>query len=206
MSADQQVLLSALIGLISGIIIGILVGWKYAPLAAWDIAAIIFLLWVWPVVFSTNAEQTARLALRENPDRTSADVLLVLASVVSLAAVGVLVAQAKSTGGTGQIIEVGLGVASVIVSWAVIHTVYTLKYARLFYKNQSGIEFNDNAPPRYSDFAYLALTIGMTFQVSDTTLKSNEFRRLALRHALLSYLFGIVIVATIINLIAGLGR
>ena len=31
-----------------------------------------------------------------------------------------------------------------------------------------GINFNEDDPPNYSDFAYLALTIGMTFQVSDT--------------------------------------
>ncbi|HEV7424435.1 MAG TPA: DUF1345 domain-containing protein, partial [Candidatus Paceibacterota bacterium] len=74
------------------------------------------------------------------------------------------------------------------------------------YKNNGGIDFNNNLPPAYSDFVYLALSIGMTFQVSDTSLKSNEFRRLALRHALISYLFGTVIVATTINLIVGLGK
>jgi uncharacterized membrane protein len=61
-------------------------------------------------------------------------------------------------------------------------------------------------PPRYADFAYLAFTIGMTFQVSDTDLKTTEIRATALRHALLSYLFGSVILAATINLIAGLAR
>ena len=58
----------------------------------------------------------------------------------------------------------------------------------------------------YIDFAYLALTIGMTFQVSDTNLKTTSIRRTALRHALLSYAFGTLIIATTINLVAGLTK
>ena len=67
------------------------------------------------------------------------------------------------------------------------------------------MDFNQAAPPRYVDFAYLAFTIGMTFQVSDTDLQTPAIRATALRHALLSYLFGAVIVATTVNLVAGLG-
>lgn len=72
--------------------------------------------------------------------------------------------------------------------------------------NPGGIDFNESSAPSYPDFAYLALTIGMTFQVSDTALSTNAFLRLALRHALLSYMFGTLIIATTINHIAGLGR
>jgi uncharacterized membrane protein len=68
------------------------------------------------------------------------------------------------------------------------------------------VDFNQDAPPRYTDFAYMAFTIGMTFQVSDTQLTSAEVRAAALRHALLSYLFGSVILAATINLLAGLAR
>ena len=87
-----------------------------------------------------------------------------------------------------------------------MHTVYTLQYARLYYSDEpGGIDFNQAAPPRYADFAYLSLTMGMTFQVSDTDLQTSTIRATALRQALLSYLFGVVIVATTINLIASLG-
>jgi uncharacterized membrane protein len=69
-----------------------------------------------------------------------------------------------------------------------------------------GVDFNAEGAPCYIDFAYLALTIGMTFQVSDTNLKTTNIRRTALRHALLSYAFGTLIIATTINLIAGLTK
>ena len=82
-----------------------------------------------------------------------------------------------------------------------------LRYARLYYRDRpGGVSFNEQDPPVYSDFAYLALTIGMTFQVSDTDLQAKEIRRLALRHALLSYVFGTLIIATTVNLVAGLGK
>ena len=104
-----------------------------------------------------------------------------------------------------ELMQVGLSLASVVLSWAVVHTVFTLRYARLYYWGpDGGVDFNDDAKPRYSDFAYLAFTIGMTFQVSDTALSANEIRRTTLRHALLSYLFGTGILATAINLVASL--
>jgi uncharacterized membrane protein len=86
-----------------------------------------------------------------------------------------------------------------------VHTVFTLRYANLYYSGKAGgIDFNQPDLPTYTDFAYLAFTIGMTFQVSDTSLRSGIIRRTALRHALLSYLFGTGILATTINLVASL--
>jgi uncharacterized membrane protein len=83
--------------------------------------------------------------------------------------------------------------------------VFTLRYARTYYSEPTGgIDFNEEDPPTYLDFAYLALTIGMTFQVSDTNLTSKPIRRTALGHAMLSYLFGAVIVALVINVVASL--
>ena len=131
--------------------------------------------------------------------------LLLLAAVVSLGAVGYAIAQSHTSRGSVRPVEIALGVTSVAVSWLLVHTIFALKYARLYYgSDEGGIEFEDRVRPPYSDFAYLALTIGMTFQVSDTDLQTAQFRRLALRHALLSYLFGAVILAASINLVAGL--
>ena len=98
-----------------------------------------------------------------------------------------------------------LAVVSVAVSWLSVHTIFTLRYALLYYTQPvGGIGFNQQQPPDYRDFAYVALTLGMTFQVSDTELQDSDIRATALRHALLSYLFGAVILAAAVNLIAGL--
>jgi uncharacterized membrane protein len=95
-------------------------------------------------------------------------------------------------------------VGSVALAWTSVHTVHVLRYARLYYSPPvGGIDFGGE-PPGYADFAYLALTIGMTFQVSDTALMVKRVRRVALHHALLSYVFGTVIVAITVSTVAAL--
>ena len=97
-----------------------------------------------------------------------------------------------------------LAIVSVALAWTSVHTVHVLRYARLYYSEpEGGVDFGSEAPD-YTDFAYLALTIGMTFQVSDTTLTAKRVRRVALHHALLSYLFGAVILAVMVNSVGDL--
>ena len=91
------------------------------------------------------------------------------------------------------------------LSWLLVHSTFTLRYARTYYSRpEGGIDFNEDEAPTYQDFAYLAVTIGMTFQVSDTNLTTKAIRRIALRHALLSFLFGSVIVGLVINVVSSL--
>lgn len=97
-----------------------------------------------------------------------------------------------------------LALGSVTLSWFLVHAMFTLRYARLFYRDNNGADFNVGSLPHYSDFAYLAFTAGMTFQASDTDLNTDAIRSTALRHALLSYLLGAIVLATTINLVAGL--
>jgi len=79
-----------------------------------------------------------------------------------------------------------------------------LRYAHLFYLDGGGIDFHSEEFPHYRDFAYVAFTLGMTYQVSDTNLTSKRIRSTALRHALISYVFGIAVIAVTINVVAGL--
>lgn len=193
---------------VSVTVVGLLVGLpRLAPLLGWDAAAVVYVGWTWLAVRRLDADTTARLAQRESPGRALADGLLLGASVASLAAVGSVLLKAGSAGGSEKVLLAGTGAISVALSWVVVHTVFTLRYARIFYADGSGgIDFNGSGSPTYADFAYLALTVGMTFQVSDTQLSSREIRSTVLRQALLSYLFGAVIVAVTINLVAGLGK
>jgi uncharacterized membrane protein len=176
------------------------------PIAAWDLTAAIYLVWVWLTIARCDAERTAELAVPEDPTRRSTDAIVLAAAVASLVAVGVILGRAAQYHGAKQVSLAALGVASIALSWAMVHTVFTLRYARLYFVDtDGGIDFNQAAPPCYTDFAYLAFTIGMTFQVSDTDLCTTEIRGTALRHALLSYLFGAGILASAVNLMANLG-
>jgi uncharacterized membrane protein len=107
----------------------------------------------------------------------------------------------------GRPTQAALSFASVVLAWATVHTMFTARYARMYYADApGGIDFNSDEAPRYSDFAYLAFTVRMTYQVSDTNITSAAIRAAALRQGLLSYVFGTGIIATMINLVAGLSR
>lgn len=206
-SSRARVLVAGAVGAGAAVAAGLLASWMAAPLAGWDAAAVTWVAWTWLSVWHLDAEATARRAGREDPGRAGADALLLTASVTSLAAVALVVARAGNSAGLAKALEVGLGVVSIVCSWTVIHTVFTLRYARLYYAgSDGGVDFKQPGPPCLSDFAYMAFCVGMTFQVSDTDLKDPAFRRAVLRHALLSYLFGAVIIATTINLVAGLTK
>jgi uncharacterized membrane protein len=172
-------------------------------LLGWDTAAVLYAGWLALVVLRRDATQTARRATTTDPDRVVTDVALLTAAVASLVAVALVLTGTE--GGASELVGVGVGLLSVVLSWTMVHTVYTLRYAAIYYGDPvGGIDFNSSEPPSYRDFAYLSFTIGMTFQVSDTALHSTALRRTVLRHALLSYLFGTGVLATTVNLVASL--
>ncbi|WP_323747645.1 DUF1345 domain-containing protein [Catenulispora rubra] len=206
-SARTKLLVSAAAATTAGVATALLGAGRAALLIGWDVLAVVFCAWVWSTVWSLDAESTAGHAKRENPSRDLADLALLGAAVASLVAVGFVLFGAGHAHGNAKYLQAALALASVFVSWTLVHTVFTLKYARLYYSGQvGGIDFNEPDDPQYSDFAYLAFTIGMTFQVSDTNIETKEIRRTALRHAWLSFPLGAVIIATSINLVSGLAK
>jgi len=192
-------------GAAGGVLVGIFGPWQAAPAAGWAVTAAVYIVWLLPVIMRFPADETARFATREDPSRATADLLLLAANIASLASVGLVLVKAGSSHAAARTVYVAAGVATVALSWLLVHVLFTLHYARLYYSGEpGGIDFNEPDRPRYTDFAYLAFTVGMTFQVSDTNIRSKDIRRTVLRHGLVSYLFGAVILATTINLVAGL--
>ncbi len=197
---------AAITGCVVGPVTASVAAWQVACLVGWDAGALVFLVWVWRTIGGLDPEHTAHLANREDPTAAVADSVIVFSGLACLGSVGLILIKASSTPGAGKALLIALGVASVGLSWASLHTVFTLRYARAYYfgGGAGGIDFNEETPPDYRDFAYVAFTIGLTFQVSDTDLSSKPIRRLALRHALLSFLFGAVIIGLTINVVASL--
>jgi uncharacterized membrane protein len=205
--ARQKVLISVGLGILAGWAAAMLGKWQIALLVSWNVAAVVYIIWTWRVIWPLNGEHTAKHAVREDPSRGAADITMLLASVLSLAAIGLMLYESASLPGSEQYLGIGFSVLSVIIGWIMLHTLFTLHYAELYYTSpHGGIDFGKTDKPTYQDFAYVAFTIGMTFQVSDTNLETARIRKTALRHALLSYMFGTVIVASTINLILSLGK
>jgi uncharacterized membrane protein len=197
--------IAAIVGLVSGALASDFISWQASILVGWVAAAACNLVWTWQAVAPLDANATRDHANAEDPSRGLAESLVIVAGVALLTAVGLVLIRAGQSHGSTKAYLITVGVLSVIASWATIHTVFTLRYARTYYRNPiGGVDFNEDDAPTYLDFAYLSFTIGMTFQVSDTDLSTKPIRRIALGHALLSYLFGAVIVALSINVVAAL--
>jgi uncharacterized membrane protein len=194
-----------------GIGVGLLVPrqlWEIPILSGWAALCTAFLVSIWPVLLRASPEQTEAVSLSEDEGRAVSAAVVTVGAITSLAGVLFALSRASAVRQDDPVLAsalTALGVVVVAASWGVIHTLYTLHYARQYYESgKQGVSFNSPEAPSYQDFAYMAFTVGMTFQVSDTNLTTARMRRLVWQHALLSYLFGTVIVAVTINGLAGL--
>ena len=206
-SARTKLLVSLGAGIAGGAATALAGAGRAAPLIGWDILALVYGSWVWSTVWRLDQAEAEAEAKREDPSRDLADLMVLGAAIASLIAVGVVLFGAGRASGSTEYLDAGLALVSVFVSWTLVHTVFTLKYAHLYYSGTAGgINFNDTGAPDYQDFAYLAFTIGMTFQVSDTNIQSRQIRQTVLRHAWMSFPLVSGIIAMSINLVSGLAK
>ena len=222
-SGSRRLLVSAGVGLAVAVVLVAVGLLRYAVLAGLTTVAGTYVVWTYLALRRFKGLGTRAHAQREDPRsglRQAAATLIILGN---LAAVVTLLALDKSRYAD---LDAGLAVLAVVLSWFLLHTLYVPHYARLYYgpaepgmtetvltvpgtttqvKAAGGIDFN--APgywPSYADFTYFAFNLGMTFQVSDTSVSHPAIRRLVLGHCLLSYFFATAITATVINLVVGL--
>jgi uncharacterized membrane protein len=204
--AGKRLVWGSVTGIAAGVVAAVVgAEWQAAVSIGWCALALVILVWIWAAIGPKDAEATVTHARAEDFSRTTADIVLLGACVASLVAVAMTLVVAGEAHGGRKVALITLTILTVALAWGLVHTIYTLRYGDLYYGDPvGGIDFNEDDEPDYRDFAYLALTIGMTFQVSDTNLQAKSIRRTAIRHALLSYAFGAVIVAITINIVASL--
>ena len=197
--AGRRLVVAGAIGIVTGVIAALPLGWAFGPVVTWLVASVLYLSWTWLAIGRMDAATTKRRATREDPTVGASHLVLLLASVASLGGVALLLVASNRD---QDLIAALLGVLSVAASWITIHTVYTLGYAAVYYSGQEGgIDFNQKEPPSYVDFAYVGFTLGMTYQVSDTTISDSRIRGMVLRQALIAYVLGAIVVATTVNLV-----
>ncbi|GHJ43817.1 hypothetical protein Cs7R123_11590 [Catellatospora sp. TT07R-123] len=207
--ALRRAVVAGCLGIITALAVTTFASWQLALVAGWDATALTFLIAVWPMVLTSDAEATEEMASTEDDTRTAATLVLLAASVGSILGVVATLPSAAHEHGLRKGALIAVAVLTILLSWIVVNTVFLLRYADLQYSPRSdGIDFGPatGAHPTYLDFAYVAFTIGMTYQVSDTTIRDPRIRRTIIVHSLLAYLFGVVIVAGAINLFSGLAR
>ncbi len=156
-------------------------------------------------ILGHDAPATREKVQGRDGDAAWYDVVVILVGLASLAGVTILLVGGRALGGA-EVVDAVVGVGAVAVGWLCVHTVYVLRYARVYYASpRPPIDFNQDEDPTFSDFAYFSFNLGMAYQVSDTDLKSSAVRRVVLGHTMLAYLYGTIVIASTINLVAGIG-
>jgi uncharacterized membrane protein len=205
-SARTRVLVAVTAGVVVFVISMFLTSWQVASLTGWDVTAAVFVVWVWLNVAHMDGVATAKHASAEDDAKPAAELILISACSASLIGVALALLDAGGQSGGARVLTTAVASITVVLSWAAVHTTFTLRYARMYHLSGGGIEFAHDGLPDYADFAYVAFTIGMTYQVSDTGLTDKEIRMTVLRHALLSFVFGTGVLAMTINVVADLLR
>jgi uncharacterized membrane protein len=182
--------------------------WAVRALAGWNAFSLVLLVLAWWVIGKADPVETQRRAGAEDPGRTAVWVIVLVSSTISLFAATIVLRQAKRLDPEASGALAILCLSAVAASWLLTHTAFTLRYARLYYRDDAegvgGLEFPGPRSPDDFDFAYFAFTIGMCFQVSDVTVSSYVIRRTVLVHAIISFAYNTTILALALNLVFGL--
>lgn len=196
------------ISLTAGVGVGLATGvlsqrWPVGLLAVVIVTAASYVLWAVAVLWRMDPERTKEHAGEADVDDEIGDLVLLLILTASLTSIGILLLSANDADKASY---AGMSLAAILATWALLHTMYTARYARIYYDDgPGGIDFNDpDVDPRYSDFFYFSFNLGMTYQVSDTDVTSSRMRAEVLKHCLFSYIYGTVIIACTINLVINL--
>ena len=199
---------------VAGLIGAILPSWFHLAtrfLCLWDSGMIFFLSWTWILMQQATPEKMRRYAQQEDAGRLVILSVITAAACISLFSIAFLLHD-KAAATNFIVLHVILSVVTIVGSWLLVHTIFALHYAHLYYGNHQtksecpaeGLDFPEDIEPDYWDFLYFSFVIGMTSQVSDVAVTSRTMRRLSLLHGILSFFFNTSIVAMTINIIAGL--
>ena len=192
---------AVLLGAAVGVAVGLSARELLGALAGIAVTQLAFVVAGWAVLWPMDAAATHRNARREDFRPVGEELVVVaVASCGLVAIVLLLLLGASDTGHVGA----AMALFGVFMAWAALHLMYATRYAYVYYAAGGGIDFNSDQQPAYRDFFYFSYNLGMTYQVSDTSVSSTTVRAIVLRHTLLSYVFGTSILATAINLVVGL--
>ncbi|WP_406209667.1 DUF1345 domain-containing protein [Kitasatospora sp. NBC_01560] len=202
LSAVPRLVWASLVGAVTGAAVGLPAGAPLGILAGIAAAETVFVVAGWLVLWPMDAASTRRNVGREEFRPVVEELAVVAAALCGLVGIVLLLLVGRSDQGP---VAAATALCGVFMAWAALHLMYATRYAYIYYLPPGGgIDFNTEDPPRYSDFLYFSYNLGMTYQVSDTSVSTSAIRAVTLRHCLLSYLFGASILATTINLVTGI--
>jgi uncharacterized membrane protein len=205
--------------LTSSLLVGLLVPLLLPAIAAihapsrvligWNAGALLYLGLAGQMMRTTSAEDMRRNALRQDDGRVAILVLVVLAAIAVVMAVGSQLATVKDMHGLLKSVHLGLAALTVLTSWLCTQTLLALHYAHDFYLHRmrhhsDPLLFPGTEDPGYLDFFYFACVIGTSGQTADVSFQGSALRRVGVLHCVLAFFFNATLIALAINIAAGL--
>lgn len=178
----------------------------FTALVVLDIFSAVYLLLCWIVLLTMPIQLIKKNAAKEDGSKVFVFTMIILSSIAGM--ISVLLLVLNNDASIPNALFLTVCISGIVLSWAIVHTIFTFHYARMYYSGnaEGGLEFPGNERPDYIDFAYFSFVVGCTFQVSDVEISDKKIRRLALVHGLLAFILNTFVVALSINIISGLAK
>ncbi|MUN55644.1 DUF1345 domain-containing protein [Kocuria koreensis] len=203
LSAHVRLLYSLVLGILVGFFTTLGVNVSWGVLVGLTVVALAFVVLNWLVLWPMDPDQTQRHAMRERYNPVLEELLITIVAVISM--VGLVMVMVIDDSGYGSLAAL-VGLAGVFLAWAMLHVMYTTQYAHVYFSGHEsgGLDFGKPGKPRYIDFLYFSFMVGMTYGTTDVGVLTTTLRAFVLRHGLLSFVFGTVILATGVSLVSGI--
>jgi uncharacterized membrane protein len=200
--ARPRTFIAMAIGIVSFFLLPTSVRLVTRLLISWDIFVALYLLLVCTMMVRTGLAHIKRNAELQDEGRFLILLVTATGAFASLAAIVFELGASK-----GNVAGLGFATATIVLSWATVHTVFALHYAHEFYrgKKPGGLQFpsgDEKTDADYWDFVYFSFVIGMTAQVSDVGITDKIIRRTATVHGIISFVFNTALLALMVNIAA----
>ena len=202
-SALPRLVLAVAAGLVCGVAAALAHAPDHGVLSGIAVTGTVFVVLGWWALWPMDAATTRTSVTHEDFHPLMDELVVMGAALLGLGAILGLLLAGGAEAGRGS---AAISVIGVFSAWASLHLMYAARYASHYYglKVEGGIDFNDDGyRPAFKDFLYFSYNLGMTYQVSDTAVTDSTIRSVVLRHCLLSYVFGVAVLATVVNLVVG---
>jgi uncharacterized membrane protein len=201
--ARPRLLISAALGVVLILLLPAAIPWARRLLAGWNAGVLLYLLLLYRRFAGASASDIRSHAAAEDEGSV---VILALTVAAALASIGAIVAELGTGEGVARTaVQLALATVTIVLSWALIHTIFALHYAHEFYgsgKDSGGLRFPTERPPDYLGFVYFSFGIGTATQVSDVSIVSRDIRRIVTAHSIVSFFFNVALLALVVNIAA----
>lgn len=183
--------------------------WPAAVLIGWNLGLATYLALTYAMMWRAEVAHIVRRAAEQDEGAAVILLLSIVATFASLIAIAFTLGSEQALLPGGAAIDVVVAVATILLSWLFVHTMFSFHYAHEYYGERrdgkiGGLRFPHDDKPDYRDFLYFSLVIGMTSQVSDVAIESKVIRRVAAIHGVLSFFFNLVVLALTVNMVSNL--